>query len=364
MACLSPIKIANPNYGLQNVGLNFIKDCSQFLSVPCGHCDGCFKLKQMYIVQRAQMEILAGKDLYFGTLTYNNKMIPRIDIGDKQYLYADFRDVRLMFKRIRKDNLLGTSFSFLVCSEYGGSRHRPHFHFILSVPAVKDVATKYSRAIVWHDIILSQWKRNVALTMNTKGTKLIANTRCPDWQPLCTYVNRNGKRNFDFHYVEPSLTGDSMDVAFYVTKYIHKSPNNEKLRSYLKLNFPADESAYYWKLLNPHSAVSRGFGCPRHPDVVNHIRKGVRYAIRKGFPYFTFLNYDGNTFPLSPYYVKRLTDLNDALDLWYHVKPEYEKDIIEQNKNYYQVLRQLDKNKSVREKILQRDMFDLYDFEQ
>lgn len=362
MACVSPIKIPNPNFGLQGVGLNFIKDCSQFLQVPCGHCDGCFKLKQLYIIQRAQMEILAGKDLYFGTLTYNNLMIPRVDIGDKQYMYADFRDVRLMFKRIRKDNLLGTSFSFLVVSEYGGLRHRPHFHFILSVPSVKDMATKYSRAKVWHDIILSQWKRNVAVRVNKSGF-VVPDTRCPDWRPLCTYVNRNGRRNFDFHFVEPSLTGNSLDVAFYVTKYIHKSPMNEKLRSFLKLNFSADEYLYYWRLLNPHSAISRGFGSPHHPDVIKHIRSGIRYGIKKGFPYFTFLNYDGNSFPLSPYFVKKLTNYIDALDLYYNVRPEYEKDIIEQNKNFYQILRQLDKNKSVRDLILNRDMYDLYDFD-
>lgn len=362
MACISPIKILNPNFGLQDIGVNFIKDCSRFLNVPCGHCDNCFKTKQMYIVQRSQMEMLAGKDLYFGTLTYNNAMIPRIDIGDKQYLYADFKDVRLMFKRIRKDNLLGTSFSFLVVSEFGGSRYRPHFHFILSVPAVKDVSLKYSRALVWHDIILSEWKRNVATCYNKKG-EIVANTRSPIWRPLCTYVNRNGKRNYDFHYVEPSLTGDSLDVAFYVTKYIHKSPNNEKLRSYLKLNFDASEASAYWRLLNPHSAISRGFGCPKHPAVLKHIREGIRYGIKKGFPYFTFLNYDGNTFPLSSYYVKRCTDANDALDLWYNVNPDYQTDIIEQNKNYYKVLRSLDKNKRIREQIIQRDMYDLYDFD-
>lgn len=362
MSCISPIKINNVNYGLEKIGINFIKDCSQYLYVPCGHCDACFRLKQLYIIQRAQMEILAGKDLYFGTLTYNNAMIPRVDIGDKQYLYADFRDVRLMFKRIRKDNLLGTSFSFLVVSEYGGSRHRPHFHFILSVPSVKDIATKYSRAKIWHDIILFQWKRNIAITYNKKGEP-ISNTRSPEWKPLCTYVNRNGKRNFDFHFVEPSLTGNSLDVAFYVTKYIHKSPNNEKLRSYLKLNFSADEYSFYWRLLNPHSALSRGFGCPDHPEVINHIRSGIRYSIKEGFPYFIFLNYDGSTFPLSPYYVKRLTDANDALDLWYNVHPKYETDIIEQVQDFYKVIRQIDKNKSIREQINNRDMYDFYDFD-
>lgn len=362
MACISPIKIKNPNFGLENIGINFIKDCSRYLAVPCGHCDECFKLKQLYIVQRAQMEILAGKDLYFGTLTYNNAMIPRINIGDKQYLYADFRDVRLMFKRIRKDNLLGTSFSFLVVSEYGGSRHRPHFHFILSVPSVKDLSTKYHREKQWHDIILSQWKRNVAMRYNRNG-KLVSNTRCPEWKSLCTYVNRNGRRNYDFHYVEPSLTGNSLDVAFYVTKYIHKSPNNEKLRSYLKLNFPENEYFDYWRMLNPHSAISRGFGCPHHPEVVKHIRSGIRYGIQKGFPYFTFINHDGNTFPLSPYYVKRLTDYKDALDMWYNVNPQYQKTIAEQNRDFYKVLRRLDKNKSVRELIINRDMYDLYDFD-
>lgn len=366
MACLSPIKIPNTNYGLANIGLNFVYDCdNKYLYVPCGHCSECQKLKQIYIVQRCQMQVLAGYDLYYGTLTYNNASLPTIDIGNKRYHYADFRDVSLMFKRIRKGNLLGTDFLYYVISEYGGKRYRPHFHFIL---AVKDIGLsrvqKISRGLEWHDIILKEWRRNWALTISPKTGKWIPNTRRPDWRPLCTYVNRNGRRNFDFHYVDPSLTDSSeLDVAFYITKYIHKSSSREKLRSYLKMNYDADEASYYWRLLNPRSISSHGFGAPEHPKVKAHIRKGLNLAISEGSPFFFFINHQGKTFPLCPYYIGRCTDYKDRLSLYYNHNPDDVPDIEDKIRNFYKVVNTMNKNNRVNEKIVRRDVFDSYDFE-
>lgn len=51
------------------------------------------------------------------------------------------------------------------------------------------------------------------------------------------------KSTFDFHYVNPSSTREaSMDVAFYVTKYMMKpSEKAVRLQRALKLNLPEDE---------------------------------------------------------------------------------------------------------------------------
>lgn len=311
------------------------------------------------------MQVLAGYDLYFGTLTYNNKMIPRITIGDKEYLYADFRDVSLMFKRIQRHNLLGVDFLYFAISEYGGKRNRPHFHFILAVPDDGlSRSQKISRGLVWHDIILKEWRRNCAWTYSARSGKLVPDTFRPDWQPLCTYVNRNGRRNFDFHYVDPSLTaGSEMDVAFYVTKYIHKSPQNEKLRSYLKLNFPADEASYYWRLLNPRSVCSPCFGAPDNPKVYAHIRKGVNLAISEGSPFYFFINHEGKTFPLSPYYIRLCSDYKDRLSLYYNHNPDDDPDIEDKIRDFYKVVNKSRKNLRVADIICNRDSFDSYDFE-
>ena len=76
--CLNPIQRPNPNYGLKpGVGLNFTKDLtSKYIEVPCGHCPECVALRQNQLVQRVENEAKYSY-LYFITLTYDNKHLPR-----------------------------------------------------------------------------------------------------------------------------------------------------------------------------------------------------------------------------------------------------------------------------------------------
>lgn len=288
MACSRPISVPSQNIMLFDIpGVRFAKnpagynklnpigpDCS-FIPVGCGICPDCLRLRQIYCVQRAQMEVFAGCDLFFFTLTVQDSMMKRVRIGDKVYKYADYRDVALMMKRIKKGNLFGFDFEFMVVREMGGEKGRHHFHGIISmIPFEKNErkSIKISRGIEVHNILLKEWRRNVS-----------GSSRWPVWKPMSRYVvDSRGRRTFDCHYVDPALTPNSEgDVAFYITKYCLK-PNKkiENLRSFLKINFPQDYFDY-WKHLSPRVWYSRKFGQRYDIAFEKHIRKGIDFAIRE-----------------------------------------------------------------------------------
>lgn len=125
--CEHPIAIPNPNFGLQDKGLGFMKDCSsRFIYVNCGHCTECIANKQMQFVQRIQMEEL-DNHLFFASITYNNEMLPYVACSNGRVIrYADKSDVTDMMKRLRKRNAFGRPFRYLAVSELGSLRGRPH----------------------------------------------------------------------------------------------------------------------------------------------------------------------------------------------------------------------------------------------
>lgn len=303
------------------------------------------------------MEILAGNDIYMGTLTYQDDALPWVSIGDYDYRYADYRDVRLMFKRLRRHNKLGCDFRYMVVSEYGGDGGRPHFHFILSAPPFRENETKaekIGRGLDWFWIILNEWRRNIS-----------DDPFNPIYKPLCKYVvDSRGHSTYDFHYCQEDLSSRGLsDVAFYVTKYILKQPGKfEKLRSYLKLNYPRDEYLYYWRMLRPGMWFSKGFGCPTHPDVIAHIKKGVRQAVNEHSPYPYYIQPDsGQTFPLSNYYKQRILSNDDVFNLYYGFNPN-DIDIDQELADFYKVLRRWDKfNNKTSKLVANRDSTDFLD---
>lgn len=164
--CLRPILIDNPNYKAYH-----LLDRNPFanvhltsISVPCGRCPVCLQLKQQYITQRVQMEAL-NHDLFFGTLTYNDSSLPCFSIGEFTFAYPDFSDWQKMIKMIRKHENL-PEFKYMLVSEYGGKRHRPHFHFILSFPKIdsENLAQRDSFALRLSQIFLKYWRRNYGST--------------------------------------------------------------------------------------------------------------------------------------------------------------------------------------------------------
>lgn len=314
--CDRPYYIPNPYRGLSDVGLNYLHDCvSAFIRVPCGFCPACIALRQTYFVQRCQMESLSN-DLFFATLTYSNDMIPRRIVNDFELLYPDWSDVQKMFKRIRKYNLFGSSFRYFAVSEYGGNNHRPHFHILFSFPKVPDerYSSTLSRSLEYHDILLSEWKRNTG------------SNRLPVYKPLCNYVSNSRGRNFDFHLVEShSTAAGEADVAFYVSKYVLKaSPYVDSLKSALKLNLSPEEFEEEWKYFKPRCNISKFWGDPFSPLVSQHIRNGIDLSLHdSSLLYPIFINpVSGLHSPLSPYYKRFFLDSVDAHVFWSRKTPD------------------------------------------
>lgn len=299
--CLSPISIRNPNkFGFNGTnsyqfGHNKRKDCtSQYITVPCGVCPSCVALKQNYKVQRMLMQSF-DSHFFFFTLTYNNDTLPCININGFNLSYADTTDIRYMFKRIRKDNLLGVPFSYCYVTEYGSKRHRPHFHGFITVSkrhfSDDSLNTLNTFNFKLSSVLKKQWKRCI-----TKG-------RHPVYKNLTTYVNDHRGRNFDCHYCRPFATDEGLaDALFYVTKYVLKTdPYVRRLQQALKLNVPDDQYREVWNLLKPKFHWSHNFGVNEHAK--RYIINGINASVESGslYPKF-FYNSSGKAYPLSPYY--------------------------------------------------------------
>lgn len=159
------------------------------------------------------------------------------------------------------------------------------------------LAEKCSKAYELFDIFLKYWRRNYG------------STRKPIWKPLLTYVRRGDKYNYDLHYLDPNSSKDGLDgVSFYVTKYILKFDDwVDRFKSKLFFSLPLDKYKEAWNLLRPRILMSKGFGSPTDPDVVSHIAKGITFALDTNsfFPYF-ISRVNGSTYPLSPYFCKKL----------------------------------------------------------
>lgn len=316
--CLHPITIDNPYFGLNpSVHTNYLHDCTHSkIEVPCGHCQQCYNVKQNAVIQRFIIENMVS-DFFFCTLTYNDDTIPFKLIDGKRYLHPGYRDLRCFIKRVEKSGILG-KFKYYAVSEYGGRRHRPHFHVIFALDKLRGSTPQEtymlnkSREINLHDKVLAEWRRN------------IGSSRCPEYIPLCTYIfDRNtGRRNFDFHFVSAlnnSYTNtDAMDnTAFYVSKYVLKLSQYElNLKRYLFATHP-EEFSELWKHFGTRSYMSKSFGRCDTPEQLAHIRKGIEYAIntKRGHP--AFINPStGQIFGLSMYYKSKHYTYMDATRMY------------------------------------------------
>lgn len=151
--CLNPIRIINPKSKIRlNGGENYL------ISVPCGQCAECVYLKRKEARMRAYYEfkstLEAGGCVYFETLTYDRKNLPRLSDtieelkGDKLNVSCFKRkDVTNYIKRVR-ERLYRMGYDrkcikYFVTSEYGSDKKyidekkrlrkatkRPHYHII------------------------------------------------------------------------------------------------------------------------------------------------------------------------------------------------------------------------------------------
>lgn len=114
MQCIKPIRLIN-----QNADGSYRYDY-----VPCGKCVNCLFNKRNEWFARLMLE---GQNSVlppvFITLTYDDYYLPPDGNVSKT-------DVQKFFKRLRY-HLPEDHFRYFVVSEYGPTRHRPHYHAIM-----------------------------------------------------------------------------------------------------------------------------------------------------------------------------------------------------------------------------------------
>lgn len=309
--CLSPILIKNQSRmyrGKVDTLTAFHDTTSQYIYVPCGVCPDCCRKKQMYIVQRTQLEQFDNY-IFFATFTYSNDMIRSIDVNGFTHYYADVKDIQNMLKRCRKrPDWIVSKYLYVV--EYGGKRHRPHFHALFFVPkkSTDHIYTPLNYQSILYDMFKDEWKRNVG------------STRYPIYHPLCKFISVGNKRTYDLHYVNPQTTNNGCsDVGFYVTKYCLKFDDwIDKKRKALYLNLEPDEYYKVWKLLRPRVQYSHFFGLSSTSR--DYIRKCIdEYSNNSLYPLFCN-PITGQLFPMSPYLFNRYGTLKDKYNFYYRAK--------------------------------------------
>ena len=381
--CFNPILIRNPSYGRLHTYIDkrlsngkhvripfmptqydYFHDCSSmYIQVPCGRCSQCLQAKQNSFIQRCQMELL-GSHLFYITLTYNTESLPFLTTSKGEtFFYPDSDDVVKMFKRIRFYDKVGRPFRYAAFSEYGGLKHRPHWHIMLFVD--KYDTDTYTDIInmehkLWY-LFFEEWKRNY-------GTD-----KFPIWKPLFTYRCRGKKRNYDCHYVNPKTTdkGES-DVAFYVSKYLTKFDKWLSFRL-MKLNenynngMDAKHNEYYQirNKIRSKCLLSKHFGLTSE-KAINHVRKGIEFAIKHCLPSPIFINpVDGRHFPLGRYLKVRTMTLDDAIEFyWNFSNPFNSQDTITPvftASDYHNQRFKVDKWTHIQKQISERNE-DIYDF--
>lgn len=367
--CVSPIAIKNPLYGSE-YGYDFLKDTSHsHLLVPCGHCDECIRNRQFGYMQRAMVESIYAWPFAI-MISYNEEHLPRVTASDgKHFRYANWKHLQDMFKRLRIHNSFGRNFTYLAVSEFGGKRHRPHFHLLLFLEKLPGDHPDYTPFNLWSLVfkeVLKHWSVNVGSDKN------------PVYESLLTYrVSRTAagiRRNYDVQYCDPKLyNGEPMSgVAMYFQKYMLKGDDYVKrLHCALKLNYEPEEAALLWKIIRPRSSRSLGFGLADfsgkrspvpNPAVLDRIKSYISLSRSSGsyFPMF-FIPSNGKSLPLSRYYRSRFETIDDRLGFILNSNPDALDGSLDlERKDMSEIDRDLEKGRKRFKTVSSRD--DVLDF--
>lgn len=130
--CLNPITIYNKSKYLNP------SQSQLTVQVPCGHCAECEKEKQSEYALRAYYEYLEASDAggftYFDTFTYSDANLP-VTLGIPHFSIEHYQKFFKLL-RIRLQRFFGFlphELTYLWVSEYGGIRHRPHYHALFFI---------------------------------------------------------------------------------------------------------------------------------------------------------------------------------------------------------------------------------------
>lgn len=126
MACITPIKIKNPN----PTDFNDMR-----INVPCGKCPNCIKRRVYQWVFRLKQEQIVADSSAFLTLTYDDNHLPRAPDGMPILHKPDYQKfIKLLRMRMKRDKNLTPNLKALkyyLVGEYGAKTKRPHYHAIM-----------------------------------------------------------------------------------------------------------------------------------------------------------------------------------------------------------------------------------------
>ncbi len=310
--CTSPISILNPNFRQGKLGFNRIHNTvDKYIQVPCGHCRQCIATKQSYFLQKYDVELM-DNELFFFTLTYKEEFLPRCP--DKFPDFAGlpcFRisDFQKMIKRIRKK--VDFAFKYILVCEYGGAKHRPHYHGLISLPRSLIpnlfVARQYETRL-WH-LFFDEWRINLGSARN------------PRYEKLFDYYNLYGRRNFDLHYVEHIFNAEQA-LPYYVSKYLFKYDSyfNRLYRQIRFSNYDRDQKLELLRHFRPRLIYSKDFGFALNEEQKNYVDYCVKSSLAMDpsqFPQYSY-KITGKKFQLAPIYRKKFLSLEQVLSIYDH----------------------------------------------
>lgn len=342
--CISPILIKNPNRGHYTRGSINITDVeSCYIPVPCGHCFECSTKKTMQFAQRCYY---MSKDyyFYFGMLSYKDGFFEEVLIGDEIFPSAPTSDVKNMVKRLRKSNVLGRPFKYVFVREYGGKKHRLHWHFLLALKKLPNDIPNTGLLLekLVYDSVLFEWRRN------------IGSTRKPIYVPLLEYHQKyyRGKlyTNYSCHFVTSNgLTEDR--VYYYLVKYLFK---HDKYYQHVQMcirDYVADDRyKVYNNKLRPLYFASTGFGLSEDTNFKVLVNSD------------TAMIQVGNQFePIANYYVRKYQTYETKAKLMERYKDS--RGYIHFSDDTKQIDRDRDNTKQeFYDRLFNRDLYDMEDF--
>lgn len=258
------------------------------INTKCGNCIECNLSKvDGYLLRcSSELALLIRKRsgfVYFDTLTYNDKNLPR-DLGFSHFRLSDVRTFVRTLKRYinetyplsAKDRKKYFKLSYLITCEYGttpGATHRPHYHCLFFVDHPLCSAAKF------HELITKAWKKgHTDLSHNSDYTRGVVYSSCS----IPGYIPRPVK-----------------NALMYVCKYVAKDNSlDEKIKT---LSPEQIEVANLYEF-KPRPIISINFG-----KCLLHELEQAQNLIDKG--YFSFRqpgDKKPREIPIPAYYYRKL----------------------------------------------------------
>lgn len=140
MPCYSPISIRNKRKSFVELGIDTL-----YRQVPCGHCLGCLKVKQMQLAFRMEWEAVDPdiKCIRFCTFTYAPEFLP----SDNE---LSIDEVQHYVRRLKKFLPEGVKMKYVFCGEHGELYGRAHYH-----------ANLFFTDFVPDSVIAKAWKKGI-----------------------------------------------------------------------------------------------------------------------------------------------------------------------------------------------------------